>query len=61
MFSQIAFGQIAFDLLTDKNLLHLGGNVAVNLKLLHNEVPGHLVEIWWKIGSQKTWCSTSVV
>ena len=49
MFSQIAFGQIAFDLLTDKNLLHLGGNVAVNLKLLHNEVPGHLVEIWWKI------------
>ena len=49
MFSQIAFGQIAFGLLTDKNLLHLGGNVAVNLKLLHNEVPGHLGNLVEKI------------
>ena len=57
----LTFSQIAFDLLTDKNLLHLGGNIAVNLKLLHNEVPSHLVEIWRKIWSQKTWCSTSVV
>ena len=34
---------VAFDLLTDKNLLHLGGDATVNLTLLHNEVPSHLV------------------
>lgn len=34
---------VAFDLLTDKNLLHLGGDASVNLTLLHNEVPSHLV------------------
>ena len=34
---------VAFDLLTDKNLLHLRGNASVNLTLLHNEVSSHLV------------------
>ena len=45
---------VAFDLLTDKNLLHLRGDAAVNLALLHNEVPSHLVVNYNCVGGNKT-------